>query len=216
MKTIDQLNDWLDKPVYDQGVLLYEKLIGTGFVLSMLKSGADDYNRNTLTQALTAKRDELATQQQELTERYPEELTASLDVAGLLMDERTALKERLRMRLNEGVTDSVHHKDWAFRILEIRDELGAIYGRKEFFDQHGYLPDVASLDAEATPAQLMKRLLTVRTYVTRYKKIVNRLPIGDAAYETNLQLLKRYTSEQHELHQQLEAMMTPPHVSLQN
>ena len=120
------------------------------------------------------------------------------------------------MRLNEGVTDSVHLKDWAYRILDIRDELDKIYGRKDFFDQYGYLPEAASLDAEATPAQLMKRMLTVRTYVTRYKTIVNRLPIGDAKYETNRQLLRRYTSELHEVQQQLEAMMNPPHVPLQN
>jgi hypothetical protein len=213
METIDQLNSWLERPVYGDGVMLYQKLIGGGFVLNMLKKCDDEYNRRTLIDALTAKRDELITAQAALVERYPEPLTASLDDGKLLMDERTILKERMRIQLNSGVTESEELKEWAFRILDIRDELARIYSKKDFFDQYGYLPDVASVDAEQTPTQLIKRQLTLRTYVTRYRKKLNNLAESDESYAPNLARLQQYSSELHQVEQQLTAM-TQPHVSI--
>ena len=208
MDTINQLTAWLERPVYEEGVLLYQRLIGAGFVLSMLKSGPDDYNRNTLTAALETKRAQLLADQQTRLESFPEALTDSLEVGKLLMDERTVLKERLRLRLNGELTQTDTCKELAFRILDIRDALGTIYGRKDFFVQHGYLPEAEGMDADQTPAQLMKRMLTVRTYVTRYNKLVNSTPLADPRYQTNLNKLRHYQGELHQVEQQLNAMMT--------
>lgn len=171
MTDLDKLTAWLDQPAYNAGVLLYEKLLGEGFLLSMLKRGADDYNRKQLAKALTQKHAELVTQAQAVRDSYPEPLLEQLGTGGLLMDERTILKERMRVLYNSGVSESPELKEMAFRILSIKDELDRIYGRKHFFEQNGFLPDQASAPPEAeTPADLLRRRNSVRTYVTKYKK----------------------------------------------
>lgn len=205
METLDKLNQWLDQPVYEQGVVLYQQLLGDGFVLDMLKTGPDAYNRQTLLDALTAKRDELAAQRQARIETYPEDLLDSLEMGKTLMDERTAIKERMRMRLNSGVTESEEIKDWAFRILSIVDQLGGIYGRRDFFDEHGYLPDAVSVDHERTPAQLMQRMLTLRTYVSREgRKIRSRLSTEEQVRQATSKL-REFQSELHQVENLLAA-----------
>ncbi|GAB3550613.1 hypothetical protein [Spirosoma fluminis] len=205
MDLINQLAAWLEQPVYGEGVVLYERLIGPGFMLSMLKTGDDDYNRQKLTLALTEKHEQLVAEQQARQASYPEPLTASLQDAGILMDERTVLKERMRNQLNSGVYESPELKDWAFRILEIRDQLGVIYGRKDFFDQHGYMPEVASIDAEQTPADLLKRRNTLRTYITRYQNKLRTILTAEQQ-EKPVQLLEQYRKELYQVEQQLSAI----------
>lgn len=175
---IDQLTTWLQQPVYLTGVSLYERLIGPGFLLEMLKAGVDDYNRECLHDALAKHLAELQQAEKAKKESYPETLVAELGSGGLLMDERTILKERMRVLYNSGISEGEELQIMAFRILDIKDNLDGIYGRKHFFEQHGFLPDAAGmLPEEETPASLLKRRNTLRTYVSKYQKAV------ETAYE---------------------------------
>jgi len=67
--------------------------------------------------------------------------------------------------------------DIAFQILDLDDSLKEVTIRIEHFNKHGVIPPkevkdkpetVSNLDA----AELVKRQFTVRTYVTRYKRLV--------------------------------------------
>ncbi|MBD2700138.1 hypothetical protein IC229_05795 [Spirosoma sp. BT702] len=170
--SITQLQAWLDRPVYTQGVVLYESLLGEGFLLTLFKTGDDAYNRGKLQDALEAHLAQLLQQQADQKAAYPDTLKSQLSSAGQLMDERTLLKERLRVLFNSGVGQSDDAKALAFRILGITDQLDAIYGEQHFFEQHGFLPDAASaqLPESDTLADLLKRRNSVRTYVTKYQK----------------------------------------------
>lgn len=221
IETIEQLSAWLDQPVYGAGVLLYERFVlagssGSGFVLGMLKTGEDDYNRQTLVDALTRHRDALTAAQQALVASYPDGLTNALAVAKGLMDERTVLKERMRMQYNGGVMESDQIKTWAYRVLTIRDELRAIYDRKHFFDRHGYLPDSGPVDdqPESTPMtanQILQRMLNLRTYVTRTKKQLQAVPVDSGRFTELHHRLKGFTTELHTVEAELKQFLTVDH-----
>jgi hypothetical protein len=107
------------------------------------------------------------------------------------MDERGALKERLRVYYQQD-RPAGELKEAAFRILEIGKELDGIYSEKRFWNQTGYLPERAT-ETEETPEQLLKRRNTLRTYVTKYRK-------SGAAEK-----LQRYESELWEVEEKLKA-----------
>jgi hypothetical protein len=96
----------------------------------------------------------------------------------------------------------------AFRILTIKDELDRIYGRKHFFEQNGFLPDQASAPPEAeTPADLLRRRNSVRTYVTKYKKQLETTYVP-AERDKVTSKLTRFQTELHDLELSLSTLTT--------
>jgi hypothetical protein len=204
---IQSLSAWLDKPVYADGVVLYQKHIGTGFMLSMLQNGPDDYNRKYLRDALTEKRDQLTLEHQAKVSSYPEHLVEKLDAGGLLMDERTIKKEHLRLAFNSGIDGNQQTFADTARIIEIVDTLGQTYGEKDFFEEHGYLPDAAGVEVELAPDKLKQRQLSVRAYVSKYKGYVEEAEAaGDTPKSSHVAKLAKYRTELHQLDQQLIAL----------
>ena len=157
------LAEWLDTPNYDQGVLLYQKLIGKGFLLTMLMKGADDYNRAKLHEALKARHDQLDAELKARKAAYPDQLTEQLAGAGRLMDERVVLKEQMRSLWLSGTSQGDELQQKAFRVLAITGELDGIYGQKDFFHAHGYMPDEDVVVSQLTDAELIARRNTLRT-----------------------------------------------------
>ncbi|QIP16809.1 hypothetical protein G8759_31290 [Spirosoma aureum] len=206
-ETIDSLTAWLAEPDYNQGLQLYEQLIGSGFVLSMLQAGEDEYNSLRLSVALQTRLEELLAEQAQQASQYPASLADQLERAKLLMDERTILKERLRAQYQRGVMYSADSHQWAFRILAIKEELDAIYGRRRFYDAHGYLPEAAQLDTGLSPADLLKRRNSVRTYITKYQQTLAITYQADALERVQTKLAQ-YRSELHDLDQQLQAFQS--------
>lgn len=206
METLQKLNEWLDKPVYTEGVVLYEKHIGSGFTLTMLKAGPDEYNRQLLSEALEAKRDELAAAIQTRKDAYPDQIVSAQQQEKNLLDERTVIKERLRMKLNSGSEGDEETCAWAFDILGIRDSLDGIYGERSFFDEHGYLPEATSIDAEQSESELLTRRNTLRTYITRYTKKLKAPLLTAEQQEKYVQLLEQYRSELHQIDSELSAL----------
>jgi hypothetical protein len=193
---LDEIANWLENSDYDTGVMLYERVIGPGFLLSMLKRGGDDYNRRQLTLALEAEHARLTAQAAEQQSRYPDALKADLDGAGILMDERTALKERLRGFFERGQLEGEENRQVAYRILAIRDALDRVFGRRKFFDEHGFLPgDTAPVATDPTAdAERLKRRNTLRTYVTRYRKAASAAT-SEESREAATRLLQQYQDE---------------------
>lgn len=208
---LERLAAWLDNRVYFDGVMLYKQIHGEGFMLSMLAGGDDDYNRKKLTAALQTHHDQLSAELTAIVDRYPDSLTGDLSRGGSLMDERTAIKERFRVLADLGTTKGEELKQMAYRVLTIRDELGTIYGRKEFFHQHGYLPDVPVVDPAITEAALMKRLLSVRTYISKETRRLGQMTADDPKRAKYEQKLRAFTSEAEQLKQQLAALTNNPY-----
>lgn len=195
---LQQLTAWLDDPRYDAGVQLYKQMEGEGFLLRLFQTGPDDYNRAKLHQVLTEAHARLLTAEADLQAKLPHVLQTQLAAMPALMDERTVLKEKLRTAFVLGRREGDDLKTMAYRILQIRDELDTVYGRKKFFAEHGFFPDSAAETEEGnqvvTPAELLKRRNTLRTYVTRYRKAFNEAP-GDEARARVLAKLKPYQTE---------------------
>lgn len=205
---IDELTAWLDHPNYEAGVLLYQRHVGTGFLLTLFKQGADDYNRDQLHAKLSDHLAQLTAEQVTLQASYPEPLTSDLSDAGKLMDERTILKERMRVQINSGINKSQALKDMAFRILAIKDELDTIYSRKDFFERHGYLPHVDPPAEEARPAYELTQLRNnLRSNITKTNA---KLKTAYGPQETKLKAkLEAFLTQLHDIDQQLDSAHRP-------
>lgn len=169
---INDIKLWLEDPeYYYDGVKLYEKYCLGSFLSTLFRMGEDDYNRSKLITELTA-----LVQQQEKVEvvqkdTYPKELRTELEKAQSLMDERSDLKSQLRKSWRDGEPKE-KRQPMALRILAIKGEIDHIYATEKYFKKMKSLPkDDFDIDDEI--AALMKRLTTVRTYVSRYKNKPN-------------------------------------------
>ena len=215
MKTIDEptiaeLAAWLATMPYQAGVLLYERVIGADFLLTVLKTGPDDYNRRRLTTALRDRQEQLSEAAQEQASRYPDSLKTDLREGKRLMDERVILKEQLRQLADRIPADGAgtvreDMKTRAFRILAIGALLDGIYGKRRFYDQHGYLPEAISPTADMAPADLVKRRNTLRTYVSKQTRDLPTLTDADQ-HRKATERLARYQSELHQIDETLSAL----------
>lgn len=163
---------WLEDPdYYYEGVTLYEQHFPGSFLVQLFRMGEDEYNRSKLIAELTT-----LVQQQETVaviekDAYPTELRSDLEKAQSLMDERSDLKSQLRKSWRDGEPKE-NRQPIALRILAIKGELDHIYATEKYFKKMKSLPkDDFDIDDEI--AALMKRLTTVRTYVSRYKNKPN-------------------------------------------
>ncbi|GAB3177603.1 hypothetical protein [Telluribacter humicola] len=170
---LTELTAWLEKPQYWPGVQLYETYGSSAFLKKLFRSSEDDYNRKKLTEELTKLLDQYQVQEQAVLDSMPTELTNKLEVARRLMDERSALKERLRVYDGQKAP-AEQMKAAAFEILAINDQLDEIYAEERFFRQVGHLPEKTDF-AQDSVEWLMKRRLTLRTYVSRYRSRPDKL-----------------------------------------
>lgn len=99
----------------------------------------------------------------------PEEIRKMRETSYALMDERIALKQRLRE-----LPDPARRADRqvaALRILAITDELDVLFAKIDYFREHKRVPqDVVIKDDDI---KLPKRMLNIRTYISKALKKVN-------------------------------------------
>lgn len=189
---LEKVTEWLaGARAYWDGVGLYEVVGESGFLKTLFRKTEDDYNHAKLADVLQAWVEAQVIREAEQLDAMPEPLKNKLDVARSLMDERAALKERLRVYYQQD-RPAGELKAGAFRILDIGKELDGIYSEKRFWNQTGYLPERAT-QTEETAEQLLNRRNTLRTYVTKYRK-------SGAAEK-----LQRYESELWEVDEKLKA-----------
>ena len=167
MEIIEQIEAWLKAPVYYDGVLLYERYGDSGLLKRMFAKSGDDYNQKKLHQELEALLEEALARQAELDDKTPPEVKDLKLKARTLMDERTALKERARGMIRQGVRDGQELKAIAHRLaFGIKGELDQAYGRLNFYERNGFLPE-ADTRGVITFADLIRRRNTLRTYLSR-------------------------------------------------
>lgn len=160
---IEQIQQWSVSKDYTVGLRLYSALIGEDVLYRvMLNGGYNSYNARKLHEAMEQKRKELAAKLEHARANEPKDLAEMRRMAGRLMNERTALKAQIR------VTDiQDKRKEWAFRVLDIADELDKIYGQIDFWERHGYAWEPPSETEQEQ--DIVRRYLNLRTYISRTK-----------------------------------------------
>lgn len=165
LSMIEIITDWLEYPLYWKGVELYKQYGESAFLKNVFNGGEDDYNRGKLIAALTEIRDNYVQEEEKVIEKMPETLTEKLEEARRLMDQRSAIKERLRVYYLSEQPQAELKKE-AFLILDINQRLQDIYDEERFYRQTGYLPEREVLSQE-TMQTLITRRNTLRTYLSR-------------------------------------------------
>lgn len=164
---IETLKDWLKDQDYWQGVKLYERHGSSELLKEMFRSNQDDINQEYLVSQIREIIEQTEKLQQETFQKYPKQLQDQVDSSRRLMDERAEMKTMLRILFLQKSPEEVLKKA-AFRILDINDQLTAIYDNERFFNKMGYLPNATDYAIE-NGEYLLKRLYNVRTYVSRYR-----------------------------------------------
>lgn len=202
----EQIQAWLSEPGdYHTGLELLKKSGFSGFMLTILNRGDDAYTRTKLAAELTGwlnSRTEPVTEPElppatgklpgeQITRIFPVQVRQLQDRAYNLMDERTELKAKLRALMDDPDQQGIR-RDAAFRILAIGKALDDIYAKIDFYEQSGYLP----LDQD-TPADQddYARLMSVRTYVSRYRAKLKKPGLTADQRAEVMELLKKYEDE---------------------
>ena len=165
---IKEIENWLCKPVYFDGVELYEKYGSSAMLKRVFAGSSDSFNKKKLTNELTeileaAKAKEAA--KPAIVE--PQEVKDLHTQAQNLMAQRSALKERARVIISLGITQSDELKTIAYQLAyDLKSELDGIYGRIQYWKVNGQLPHSEAAAIQGI-AELIKRRNTVRTYLSR-------------------------------------------------
>lgn len=223
----EQVQAWLSEPGdYHTGLELLKKSGFSGFMLTILNRGDDAYTRTKLAAELTGwlnSRTEPAQESpdgrhrpidteigggvtsgtyvstEQIPRIFPVQVRQLQDRAYSLMDERSELKAKLRALMNDPEQQGVR-RDAAFRILAIGKALDDIYAKIDFYEQYGYLPPEQEPAADQDDRA---RLMSVRTYVSRYRAKLKKPGLtADQRAETE-ELLKRYEDEKQLLERKL-------------
>lgn len=193
METINGIKSWLNQPTYWEGVQLYVKYGDNAYLKKQFRENSDSWLKSLLAKELTELLAQLEAQEQAKVMARPAEVEALLKEAKSLMDERTALKERARVYVEQGHDESPELEAIVRRIMEeIRPRLDEIYGLRDFWDANGYLPASAEV-AVQTVGELYKRRNALRVYISRAKEGNPKLELWKAelfGIETKLKALE--------------------------
>lgn len=99
----------------------------------------------------------------------PEEIRNMRESSYALMDERIALKQRLRELPDPGRRDD--RKVAALRILSITDELDVLFAKLDYYREHRRVPQDVVIKED--DIKLPKRMLNIRTYISKTLKKIN-------------------------------------------
>lgn len=180
MSAIDDIKAWLEEPTYWEGVQLYCTHGTNAYLKEQFQESSESWLRALLTSELTELLQAFEAAEKAKVNARPAEITTLLKEAQSLMDERSALKERARLYIEQGHDASQELQRIAKRIIgEIKPRLDEIFGLRDFYDANGYLPQSAEV-AIQTVASLVKRRNTLRTYLSRTKGNSSKLELWRA------------------------------------
>lgn len=189
---IKEIETWLSEPVYFDGVELYNQY-GTNAMLKRLFAGSgDSFNKKKLTDELAKILEaEKAKEALKPVQVETDEIKDLRALAGSLMDQRSALKERARVIISLGIHESEELKSIAYQLAyDIKSELDSVYGRINYWQVNGFLPHNDAV-AITGISDLIKRRNTVRTYLSR---------------KGNPEKLKKWQAELFELDQKIKEL----------
>jgi len=181
---------WLDSDHdYQSGLLLFERYTHGSKMGRMLHiGGATMKNRSTLLYELGKIGKQKAVSNntpalkkplgnREIPKEENPEPTEVISIETLRSEQKMIYKMLDNLHAILPYREIQERMDIAFQILDLDDSLKEVTIRIEHFNKHGVIPPkevkdkpetVSNLDA----AELVKRQFTVRTYVTRYKRLV--------------------------------------------
>jgi len=174
---------------YQSGLLLFDRYIHSSKMGRMLRiGGATVKNRSTLLYELGKIGKQKAVSnntpalkkppvKQEIPKEEKPEPIEVISIETLRSEQKMIYKMLDNLHAILPYREIKERMKIAFQILELDDNLKEVTIRIEHFNKHGVIPpkpvrvaskSISDLDA----AELVKRQFTVRTYVTRYKRLV--------------------------------------------
>jgi len=186
---IQEIEAWLQGPVYWDGVELYEKYGSSDMLKRMFAGSGDSFNKKKLASELTIILEE-ARAKQAITPaaEEPAEIKELRTQANSLMDQRSALKERARIIIAGGVKEGPELREIAHSLaFGIKSQLDGIFGRIRYCQLNGSLPDPGPV-ALLTVADMVKRRNTLRTYLSRGGKPEKLEKWKSEAFELDLKI----------------------------
>jgi hypothetical protein len=119
---------------------------------------------------------------------------------------------KVRDSLHAGLhlVDEETRRENAMQILTVSDEITSIYERLDHYNKHGVLPPAKTKKkapekknySVMDKAELFKQQSKIRTYVSRYSRLVKEAKTLEAK-QKNLDLFSRYTLELAEINERL-------------
>lgn len=155
---LDQIYAWKSTQDYAQGVKLYQQLIGDTATYWVLLTGATQFNRQKLADALEEVELLLAADQAEASSTEPGDVKEWRSYTKQLMNRRAALKAQFIL-----LKTQQERKDQAFAILDISEELDDVFGKIELFEKQGVIYQPLAEQVEKP----LRRYLNVRSYISR-------------------------------------------------
>ncbi|KAB7728137.1 hypothetical protein F5984_20545 [Rudanella paleaurantiibacter] len=192
---MNPIQHWLDTDGdYMEGLALLGSQVSP-FLFACLSKGENTYNRNRLREELqkqipVSDPAVLPTTPADREVHRPAAVLQLEQEAQKLMNERVELKARLRARMDSPDADG--RQADALRILAIGKELDSLFGKIGFWREHGYLP------IDQSPDEAQEQVLTlmnVRTYVSRYRSLLKKLPADSPRRVEAQRLLAHYETE---------------------
>ncbi len=169
---ITEIENYLAEPIYWTGVELYAQYGTDDFLKRMFSGSANSFNKKKVTTELT-KILEAARQKeaQKVAIPDPPGVAELRSQANALMDERAAMKERARVLISNGTKEGPELQEIAFALaFGIRHQLDSIYGRIQYAQVNGSLPETDAA-ASLSITAMIRRRNTLRTYLSRGKNL---------------------------------------------
>lgn len=174
---------------YFSGILLYDRYGRNPNLGRILRvGGATGKNRLTLLYELGKIAKHLAVAYNTPALERPQEKQEIPKEEKPVLSEVTSIEKlRSEQKMIYKMLDNLHailpyreiqeRKDIAFQILDLDDRLKEVTIRIDHFEKHGVIPpepikDVPKTVTDLNAAELIQRQMTVRTYITRYKRLV--------------------------------------------
>lgn len=215
---VDMISTWLESGQdYFTGVTLFERF-GASASLKRIFSigGATKRNRETLEYELrkiikvkghSGKKTGVIKSDSEKEKTKETAGSDALQVDSLELERKNLYKLLDNHHATLEFLQEDQRRDCALEILKADDRLKEIGERLEYFKEHGVLPvekeqENKKSSSELTEVELIHRQMRVRTYVSRYKRLVaNGVSLKNIA--KNRDLLNKFQLELEDLNKRL-------------
>ena len=182
-----EIHNWVNSDQdYFSGVLIYDRYGRNPNLARILRrGGATVKNRLTLSYELGKIAKQIAVSEntpalvkpqvkQEIPKAELPEPTEVVTIDKLRSEQKMCYKMLDNLHAILPYKEKPERMNIAFQILELDDRLKEITIRIDHFDKHGVIPaqpvkDEPKTLSDLNTAELIKRQMTVRTYITRYK-----------------------------------------------
>ncbi len=212
-----EIFSWLNSDQdYPSGLSLYDRYGRNSNLGRILRiGGATGKNRLTLAYELGKVIGPLISTHSVTSEesRKPDEQKLPVMIPALQIDDL-----RHQQKMIYKMLDNLHavlefrpteeRKEIAFRILDLDDQLKELAGQMAHYEKHGVIPvkqvpETKRKISELNDAELILWQRNLRTYVTRYKRLVEKSKTPETLFR-NQQLLDQYQDELAEINQRLQ------------